>query len=176
MNKMISTVHLRALEPEDVDLLYTIENDEGQWDVCDFPMHYSRMALRRYLALQPQDIAEAGELRLVIEADGRAVGTIDLVNYSLVDARAEVCISLQKACRQQGIGKKAVEQLEKYAGTYLHLRLLYARVSAGRNEVCHNLFKSCGYLEAACLPLWHRYGYDYEDLVVYQKILQKSAE
>ena len=87
-------IKLRALEPEDLDWLYELENDRSLWDVGSAPMHYSRFALRQYIAAQPQDFFRDGELRLVVEADGQEnpVGLVDLTNYSALDRRAEVGI------------------------------------------------------------------------------------
>ena len=43
-------VRLRAMEPEDLDLLYKIENDERLWNVCTTNVPYSRYVLRDYIA------------------------------------------------------------------------------------------------------------------------------
>ena len=47
---------LRALEPQDLDLLYTIENQQEMWDVCDTNVPYSRFDLDQYLLNQQHDI------------------------------------------------------------------------------------------------------------------------
>ena len=38
----LPTVHLRAIEPEDLDLLYRIENDVKLWNVGTTNVPYSR--------------------------------------------------------------------------------------------------------------------------------------
>ena len=38
-------VHLRAIEPEDLDLLYRIENDQTLWHLGTTNVHYSRYTL-----------------------------------------------------------------------------------------------------------------------------------
>ena len=43
-------VVLRALEPEDLDLLYGIENNPEVWDVSPTNVPYSRYVLHNYLA------------------------------------------------------------------------------------------------------------------------------
>ncbi len=168
-DKMVS---LRALEPEDLELLYTIENDAGIWDVCDDPAPYSRFALKQYLAAQPTDIAQSGELRLVIcTPDQDAIGLIDLVKYSRVDGRAEVCLALQSAFRGKGYGKAALLALGNYAYRYLHIRLLYAIIADGRNRTAEQTFAAAGYRPVAHLPQWHRVGTDYEDVRVWTLVL-----
>lgn len=170
-------IKLRALEPEDLDWLYKLENDRSLWDVGAAPMHYSRFALRQYIAAQPQDFFRDGELRLVVEADGQEnpVGLVDLTNYSALDRRAEVGIALSAACRGCGYGRSALKSLEVYARRYLHLRMLYALVSAQYNERCRKTFLSVGYTLTATLKDWHRWGDKYEDIDLLQKNIVKNA-
>ena len=42
-------IRLRAIEPEDLDYLYRIENDKRLWDVGETNMPYSRYALHEYV-------------------------------------------------------------------------------------------------------------------------------
>ena len=70
---------LRALEAEDVDLLYVWENDPAVWGVSGTLAPFSRHTLRRFLDEQRFDLYAARQLRLVVETlDGRAVGLVDL--------------------------------------------------------------------------------------------------
>ena len=46
------TLRLRPLEPEDLDWLYSIENDTALWDTSNTDIPYSRYALRQYIAEQ----------------------------------------------------------------------------------------------------------------------------
>ena len=59
-------IHLRALEPEDLDFLYEIENNESIWEVSNTQTPYSKWVLKNYLENAHQDIYEAKQLRLVI--------------------------------------------------------------------------------------------------------------
>ena len=43
------TVNLRAIEPEDLDLLYRIENDVRLWNVGTSNVPYSRYVLHDYV-------------------------------------------------------------------------------------------------------------------------------
>lgn len=170
-----SPIHLRALEPEDLELLYTIENDPGLWDVGASPAPLSRFALRRYLSAEPQNFFESGELRLVIETEEKlAIGLIDLTSHSPLDRRAEIGIALLAECRERGFGTAALAAVEEYARQYLHIRLLYAIVSASANPACTNLFTSSGYMISATLPAWHIRGEKYEDATLFTKIFEKK--
>ena len=35
-------IYLRAVEPEDLDLMYEMENDPSMWDISSFTVPYSR--------------------------------------------------------------------------------------------------------------------------------------
>ena len=63
------SVRLRAVEPDDVDLLCTWENDEAVWQVSGTVEPFSRAQMERFVAAQCEsDIVRRGDLRLIIEA------------------------------------------------------------------------------------------------------------
>ena len=75
-------VYLRALEMEDLEFLYKIENDRSLWGVGCTNVPYSRQMLIDYIASASADIYADRQMRLIIE-DGqqKTVGMIDLVNF-----------------------------------------------------------------------------------------------
>ena len=87
-------IHLRALEPDDLDFLYAIENNESFWEVSSTQAPYSRFVLEQYLANAHQDIYEAKQLRLVIveNTTNACVGIIDLFEYNPQHQRAGIGI------------------------------------------------------------------------------------
>lgn len=152
----LPSVGLRALEPTDLDLLYEIENDPSVWDVTSSPSPWSRWALRQYLESQPADIAQTGQLRLVVEADGdnTGMGLVDLFAYDPLQRRAEVGIAIRRSARRTHVGLAALVALQRYAKDHLHLRLIYAKIRSA-DEACHGLFAAAGYRRVATLPQWH---------------------
>ncbi|RYD89791.1 MAG: GNAT family N-acetyltransferase, partial [Sphingobacteriales bacterium] len=44
-----TTLYLRALEPDDLDFIYRLENDEDIWQVSNTQTPYSRFLIRQYL-------------------------------------------------------------------------------------------------------------------------------
>ena len=166
-------VRLRALEPEDLNLLYTIENDVELWDVSETDTPMSRFAIRRYLATQPQNAWQAGEVRLVIEDSKtqKTVGLIDLTDLSISNRRGEIGIALLKTERGKGYGAAALRKIESYAKKNLQLRFLYCKVSALHNPISRSLFESNDYKQVAMLPEWHFYEGEYENLILYMKKL-----
>jgi diamine N-acetyltransferase len=168
-----SSVFLRALEPEDLELLYTIENDTTVWSVSSERSHYSKFALKQYLASQPANIFQQGELRLVIceSLTNKSVGLIDLTNFSPIDRRAEISICLLDDYRGRGYAKDAIVGIEKYAAEVLRLDFLYAQVSKTTNPASMKLFESLAYAEVAVLPAWHYGKNGHEDLAILKKKL-----
>ena len=83
----IPSIRLRAIEPEDLDLLYLIENDTRLWNVGTTNVPYSRYTLHDYIATSSDDIYADRQVRLIIgNEDGQTVGMCDLVHF-------EPCIS-----------------------------------------------------------------------------------
>jgi diamine N-acetyltransferase len=69
------TIYLRALEPNDLEFVYAIENDQSIWAVSN--THTLTVGFcKKYLENAQQDIYEAKQLRLAIcqEEDFPAVG------------------------------------------------------------------------------------------------------
>lgn len=165
-------MYLRALEPEDLDLLYTIENDEEIWAVGTTSIPYSRQLLRDYIATQRADIHTDGQLRLIAceKPDDRAIGIVDLFDYDAHDQRAEVGIVLLQSLRGQGKGPEMLRLLEQ-AARRLHIRQLCAYVSASPEAAARQLFAAAGYQRCAVLPQWHFRGDGYEDVELYIKFV-----
>lgn len=167
-------ITLRELEPEDLDFLYHMENDESLWlfGTCNHPT--SRYALRQYLAAQPSDIFSSGQMRLMaVIRDGEKeepVGLVDLTSHSPTDCRAEVGIAILKKHRGKGYGLQCLSKLEVFATSQLRIHLLYAYVSLKNNAVSRKLFERAGYNVSAIIPDWHYVNGTYEDAVLYTKV------
>lgn len=167
-----SLIYLRAPEPEDLELLYTIENDTTLWEVSRERNYYSRYSLKQYLASQPSDIFQLGELRLVICdcQTQQGVGLVDLSGYSPIDRSAEVSICILSEFRGEKYAKSALEKIEEYVCNTLRMHFLYAKISRS-NIASLKLFHSLGYEDVAVLPLWHYGKNGYEDIVVLKKMM-----
>ena len=85
-------IRLRALEPEDLEWLYSIENDEELWQWGSSNVPYSRYSLKTYIAESRHDIYADGQLRLVIETEDEhlVLGCVDLMDFSPRHLRAEI--------------------------------------------------------------------------------------
>ena len=168
---MNTNVRLRAIEPEDLDLLYRIENDTRLWDVGSTNVPYSRYTLHDYIATSSDDIYADRQVRLIIEnGAGQPVGICDLVRFDPRHLRAEAGIVVMAQYRRQGCATEAVALLADYARRVLHLHQLYAVVAAG-NEAALALFRKAGYQQQCLLRDWLYDGQKYADAVVLQSFL-----
>lgn len=164
-------VRLRALEPEDLELLYEIENDSESWFVSNFTVPYSRTFLNDYIANSMNDIFCDKQLRLIVEEieSGRAIGAIDLFDFQPMHGRAELGISIKKQYREKGYARQATELLCEYAFNFLHLKQVYVHIRAHHKHTIL-LYQSMGFEVAGVLKEWWRIGGIYEDVLVLQRI------
>ena len=86
-------VYLRALEMEDLEFLYEVENDRSLWGVGCTNVPYSRQMLIDYIASASADIYADRQMRLIIEnGQHETVGMVDLINFDPRHLRAEIGI------------------------------------------------------------------------------------
>ena len=148
---------LRALEPDDLDFLFALENDPDLWAASDIlPAPISRHTLREYLRHSAVSLAEAGQMRLIISSEtGQAVGTLDLYDYSALHQRAGVGITVLKSEQRRGYAQAALAQLLPYARTALRLHQLYCTISAS-NEASIRLFEKANFRRVGIRQDWLR--------------------
>ena len=167
-------VRLRAIEPEDLDTLYKIENDRTLWGIGPTNVPYSRFALHQYIEDSTNDIYIDKQVRLMIDnEDGETVGIIDLMNFSPQHKRAEVGIVIMVSFRKQGYGTAALSELLVYVREVLHLHQLYIVVPIVNSESVQ-LFTAQGFCQTAVLTDWLFDGKEYQDAYLMQLFLRKS--
>jgi diamine N-acetyltransferase len=161
-------ITLRAMEPEDLDLLYQIENDRQLWDVGSANVPYSRYILYNYIASSSGDIYSDHQVRLIIENGvGETVGIADVINFDTKNLRAEVGIVIAREHRQKGYAGQTLVKLSEYAMQVLHLHQLYAIVDL-TNTISLQVFKNAGYEQYSVLKDWLYDGKKYRDAVLMQ--------
>lgn len=175
-DKPLPSVILRAVEPEDLDIMYVIENDRDIWKVGDTNMPYSRFALHEYIANSTGDIYTDKQLRLIItNQDQVFIGIIDLFNFNPQHLRAEVGIVVRPQYRVQGYGKAAMLRLMNYAHAVLHIHQLFAMVSVD-NAWCKRLLESVGFVRDAELKDWLFDGDEYHNVYLMHFFCKKMAK
>lgn len=175
MNIEGAICRLRALEPQDVDVLYSLENDTGLWRVSGTMAPFSRHSLMRFIEEQQYDIYASRQQRLVIEADvdgeARAVGAIDLFDFDPQNLRAGVGVVISAEHRERGYAKDALNILERYAKQVLHLHQLWCGIGAD-NKASIRLFQGAGFVECGRRREWILTADGAIDEILMQKILR----
>lgn len=163
-------ISLRTPEPEDLELMYAMENDTTLWSVGSTTLPYSRYTLRLYLEQSKQDLYAERQARFVIGVeDGEAAGMIDLADFDPLNSRAEVCIGLLGKYRGKGIAMRALNLICDYAFKKLHINQLYAFIPEW-NEESLRLFEKNGFKKSALLQQWLRTENGYSNVFLVQKL------
>ena len=191
-------MQLRAIEPEDLELLYSIENDISLWWIGAQTAPISRYHLREYIANNENDIYKDEQVRYIIEIsqedflagkyggegseEGRlmgeqgkgniAVGIIDLFNFSPQHNRAEIGIAILKQFQGRGIAQKAIILLAEISKEIIHLNQIYAIVPE-KHKTSLNMLEKTGFVYGGTLKKWLFNGEKYSDATIMQLFLKK---
>ena len=168
-------IYLRALEPDDLEFVYQLENDISIWEVSQTQTPYSMFLIKSYLENAHKDIYEAKQLRLAIckNETFEAIGLIDLFDFDPKNNRAGIGIVIQNPKdRSLGFGKEALELLIAYAKNYLHIHQLFANISV-TNLASKTLFTSFGFELIGIKKDWIFNDGNYSDEAFYQLIIKK---
>ncbi len=169
--KREQSIQLRALEVEDLDFLYQIENDASLWEVGNTNVPYSRQVLLDYIANSSADIYADKQVRLIVENEDHVqVGIVDLVNFDPRHLRAELGIVIAPAFQRRGLAQASVKQLLYYAKHVLHLHQVYAIV-ATNNTKAAQMLQSLGFETDKMLRDWLCKGDEYENAYLFQCFL-----
>ncbi|RDC64727.1 GNAT family N-acetyltransferase [Adhaeribacter pallidiroseus] len=164
-------IYLRALEPSDLDFLYTLENDTSIWLVSNTTTPYAQHVLQSYLEQAAADIYTTKQLRLLIcTQQHQAVGAIDLFDFDPKHQRAGIGIVIAVAFQQQGYATEALQLLLHYCQEQLLLHQVYCSVISS-NQPSLQLFKQAGFQAIGTRHAWMKTAAGWLDLVEFQKIL-----
>jgi len=167
---VLSNIVLRAIEPEDLELVYRIENIPDYWHWGPTTVPYSRYALRQYLQETQNDLFADRQVRLVAQCGAEAVGLADLTDFDPVHQRAQVGICLLPEYQGKRLSLPILQALKDYA-TRLHLRQIYAVVSVTNTPAMH-LFASASFNHTATLHSWlHLQDNTFTDAAVWQLLI-----
>lgn len=167
-----SNIELRAVEPEDLDILYKWENDTELWTYGNTLSPYSKLTLRQYINdAQQMDIFQSKQLRLmvVVRENNATVGTVDLYDIDVQHKRAGIGILIDKAYRNKSLASQTLKLVADYAFNFLNLHQLYAYISES-NRVSVRLFEKAGYQFVGTLKEWIQKGKAFENVCVVQLI------
>ena len=165
-------ISLRALEPEDLELLYGWENNVSYWTISNTIVPFSRYTLKRYLEDSHKSIYETGQVRLMIDhiADNATIGTIDIFDFDPFHKRAGVGILIaNEQYRRKGYATMALKCLIDYCFSTLMLHQLHCGILSNNGESI-DLFKKVGFIQSGIKKEWIRSSDGYMDEYIFQMI------
>ncbi|MCK9203799.1 MAG: GNAT family N-acetyltransferase [Bacteroidales bacterium] len=167
-------LRIRAMEPEDADLLYEWENDTSIWRVSNTLVPFSKSRLRAFVMNTPGDLFSDHQLRLMIDhtpPDGpqETIGAVDLFDFDPVHLRAGIGILIQQEHRKRGFANEALTLLIRYSFDVLHLHQLYCNISPD-NEASLRLFEKAGFNRCGIKKDWINEGNSWKDEWIFQLI------
>ncbi|WP_298903969.1 GNAT family N-acetyltransferase [uncultured Psychroserpens sp.] len=165
-------IYLRALEPEDLDFIHAIENNQDIWEVSNTITPYSKFLIKQYLEQAHKDIFEVKQLRLVIcTQNDIAIGMIDLFDFDFKNRRAGVGILIKdKDMRQRGYGQEALQLLIAYCKSHLDMHQLFCNISE-ENDMSLKLFKNQGFDIIGLKKDWNYVNGSYKNEYLLQILL-----
>jgi len=125
------SVHLRAIEPYDIDILYKWENDTKLWLISNVTVPVSKHHLTQFVQEASLGIFETKQLRLMIDLNetGETIGCIDLFDFDAYHRRAGVGILINNlGQRNKGLASEALSLLIEYSFEFLNLHQLYCNI------------------------------------------------
>ena len=169
-------IRLRALEPEDLELLYNWENNLSYWVVSNTVSPFSKYTLKRYVENSHKSICEAGQLRLMIDHlnDKVSIGTIDIFDFDPFHMRAGLGILIANdEYRRKGYATMALTCLIDYCFKTLQLHQLYCNILENNSESI-DLFKKIGFVQCGLKKEWVKTSDGYLDEYMFQLINPKT--
>jgi diamine N-acetyltransferase len=170
-------ISLRALEPEDLELLYEWENNLSYWIISNTVVPFSKYTLKRYLENSHKNIYETGQLRLMIEhiPNNTTIGTIDIFDFDPFHKRAGLGILIAKEeYRRKGYASMAIKCLVDYCFNTLQLHQIYCNILANNCESM-DLFKKAGFVQSGIKKDWIMTSDGYLDEYIFQLISRDGS-
>jgi len=165
-------IRLRALEPEDLELLYEWENSGAYWVISNTVSPFSRFTLKRYIENSHKNIYETGQLRLMIDhiEDNATIGTIDIFEFDPFHKRAGIGILLaNESYRRKGYASMSLVCLINYCFKTLQLHQLFCNILSVNTESLE-LFKKHGFIQTGIKKDWILTDDGYLDEYIFQLI------
>ena len=139
-------VFLRAIEPEDLEFIHDIENDEQIWYLSQTKVPYSKYVIKQYLESAQSDLFETKQLRLVISNfKSESIGLIDLFDFDPYHLKVGLGILIAELQdRRNGYAKEAVLLIKEYCFNHLNLHQVYCNILS-KNKASIDLFEKSGF-------------------------------
>ena len=167
-------INLRALELDDLEFLFEIENNRKLWKISHTKLPFSKYYLKKYIKESNLDLFLEKQFRFVISLENNyPIGLIDLFDFDSINHRAGIGLVIMNSHRNKGYALESVKLIEDISKKDLQIHQLYANVGMD-NKISLNLFKKMGYVEIGIKKDWNYIEGKYKDEVLFQKILDSD--
>jgi len=162
---------IRAIEPEDLDFLFELENNPEVWRVSETISPISRDTLRKFIASSYLDITQTHQARFMIVSleNNSAIGTIDLFDYDPINQRIGIGILICKKYRGNHYSKEALKLAMDYCFNTLYVHQIFCNIQK-KNIISLNLFQQLGFKIIGLKKEWYLSNNKWEDEYLLQKL------
>lgn len=163
-------IRLRAVEPEDLDLLMEWENNPENWTISGTINPFSKSLMSSYIENAHLNIYQAGQYRFMIvsKASEKCIGTMDIFDFDAFHKRAGLGILIGDQ-HQRGLGfaKEAMNLIIDYCFHHLDLHQLFCNILED-NSRSIKLFESSGFLPVGIKKDWIRVNSEFKNEIMLQ--------
>jgi diamine N-acetyltransferase len=126
-------ISLRLLEDNDLEFLYSVENNADNKKYGANNGYLSKKTLEAYIKNSGADISVYGQQRFVIVLNNISIGLIDLFDFDQINRSAYIGVIVINEYQNKNYGSNALELLISYSWNELDLLSLYANINPVNN-------------------------------------------
>jgi diamine N-acetyltransferase len=126
-------ISLRLLEDNDLEFLYSVENNADNKKYGANNGYLSKKTLEAYIKNSGADISVYGQQRFVIVLNNTSIGLIDLFDFDQINRSAYIGVIVINEYQNKNYGSNALELLISYSWNELDLLSLYANINPVNN-------------------------------------------
>ena len=170
-----NNIILRKPEPEDLEFLFSLENNPKYWFISDTRTPFSKWQIKQHIENSVYDIFTNKELRLIIEqkSDKKQIGIIDLFEFDPIHERAGIGIVVNEDFQHKTYASQTLSLIIDYSFNILNLNQIWSYIDVD-NFVSIKLFANKGFINCGRLKSWKKKDKSYSDILVFQ--LLKSTK
>lgn len=135
---------LRSVDIDDVQTILMWENDPDLEPFSDPHDPYTEQQIVEFILAQQVGFEANGQIRLMIDVAGRAVGAVDVFDYDGSSADVGVLVYSEDD-RRRGYATEALEAVKRYAPQW-GIATLWATIDS-ENIASTALFRRCGFIK-----------------------------
>lgn len=172
--KMIkgNNVYLRALEAEDLDLLYKWENDPKYWSLAKTIIPFNKATLKAYVTAFHDLIKDSQYRYIICRADNDApVGCLDIFEFQPIHRNVGIGILIYPELeKQKGFGLESIQLTCEYLKQHLNIKNVFCNILESNNASIQ-LFEKAGFQLVGTKKDWHFEDGQFLDEHLYIKAL-----